>query len=64
MNTKMTGHCEIDIKLNGHDYKNIRLSILKDLCSDVISGHNFHKQHQQLKFNIDVKTWSSDPLSK
>ena len=52
MNTTILGYCEIDLKLNGHDYKNIRLSLLKDLCSDVIPGHDFQKQHQHLKFNM------------
>ena len=52
INTKILGYCEIDRKLNGHDYKNVRLSLLKDLCSDVILGHDFQKQHQHLKFNL------------
>ena len=41
MNTKISGYCEIDLKLSGHDYKNVRPSLLKDLCSDVILGHDF-----------------------
>ena len=52
MNTTISGYCKIDLKLNGHDYKNVRLSLLKDLCSDVILGHDFQKQHQHLKFNL------------
>ena len=28
MNTKILGYCEIDPKINGHDYKNVRLSSL------------------------------------
>ena len=36
MNTIILGYCEIDLKLIGYDYKNVRLSLLKDLCSDVI----------------------------
>ena len=51
MNTKILGYCEIVLKLYGHDYKNVRLSLLKDLCSDVILSHDFQKQHPQLKFN-------------
>ena len=52
MNTNILGYCEIDFKLNGHDYKNVCLSLQKDLCSDVILGHDFQKQHQHLKFNL------------
>ena len=64
MNTKILGYCEIYLKLNGHDYKNVRLSLLKDLCSYVILGHDFQKQHQHLMFNLGAKAWSSHPLSK
>ena len=49
MNTNISGYCEIYLKLN--DYKNVRLSLLKDLCSYVIIGHYFQKQHKHLKFN-------------
>ena len=51
--------CVID--LNGRDYKNVRLSLLEYLCSDVILGHNFQKQCQHL-FYLGVKVWSSNPL--
>ena len=50
MNTKILGYCEIDLNLNGHAYKNVCPSLLKDLCSDAIFGHDFQKQHQHLKF--------------
>ena len=56
MNTNILGYCEIDFELNGHDYKNVRLSLLKDICSDVILGHDFQKQHQHLKFNLGGKS--------
>ena len=55
MNTQILGYCEIDIKINGHDYKNVRLSLLNDLCSDVILGHDFQKEHQHLKFKLGAK---------
>ena len=52
MNTKISGYCEIYLKLNGRDYKNVRISLLTYLCSDVILGHDFQKQHLHLKFNL------------
>ena len=52
MNTTILGYCEIYLKLNGHDYKNVSLSLLKDLYNDVILGHAFQKQHQHLKSNM------------
>ena len=64
MNKKILVYCDIDLKLNGHDYKNVCISLLKDLCSDVILGHYFQKQHQHLKFNLGGKACSSDPFSR
>ena len=60
MNTTLLGYCEIDLKLNRHDYKNVCLSLLKYMCSYVILGHDFQKQHQHL----GAKAWSSDPFSQ
>ena len=64
MNTTLLGYCEIDLKLNGHGYMNVRISLLRDLCSDVLLGHDFQKEHQHRKFNLGGKAWSSDPLSQ
>ena len=64
MNTKLVWYCEIYLKLNGRDYKNVCLSLLKDLCSYVILGHGFQKHHQHLKSNMGAKPWSSDSLSQ
>ena len=64
MNTTILGYCEIDLKLNGHDYKNVCVNLLKDLCSGVILGHDFQKQHQHLNSTWGGKAWSSDPLSQ
>ena len=64
MNTNIAGYCEIDLYPNGRDYKNVRRSLLKDLCSYVIIGHDFQKHHQHLKLNLgEAKAWSSDLLS-
>ena len=39
MNTSITGCCTITLTLGGNVYNGIRLSVLKDLCSDIILGH-------------------------
>ena len=35
MNTTVLGYCTMDITLNNSTYRNVRLSVLKDLCSRV-----------------------------
>ena len=52
MNTTVLGYCTIDITLNNSIYRNVRLSVLKDLCSDIILGHDFQKQHKNLTFKF------------
>ena len=41
MNTSITGCCTITLMLGDNVYNGIRLSVLKDLSSDIILGHNF-----------------------
>ena len=52
MNTTVLGYCTMDIILNNSIYRNVRLSVLKDLCSDIILGHDFQKQHKNLIFEF------------
>lgn len=46
LTTEILGYCVLDIIVQGHVYKNIRLSVLPSLCSEVILGHEFMKQHE------------------
>ena len=48
--TKVEGHCFIDLKLDGRSYKKIRLSVLPNLCSDLILGLDFQSRHQSVVF--------------
>lgn len=51
--TKTTsGHCYVKLSYNGREYKNVRLSLLPDLCSDVILGHDFLKKHKELSIKF------------
>ena len=52
MNTTVLGYCTMDITLNNSIYRNVCLSVLKDLCSDIILGHDFQKQHKNLIFEF------------
>ena len=46
LSTTMTGHCLMNLKLMGSKYCSVRLSILPDICSDVILGQDFMKHHE------------------
>eukprot|EP00795_Rhopilema_esculentum_P001723 gene1723-16206_t len=52
MESSIIGQCNVKIVLNGNTHKNVRLDILKSLCSDVILGYDFQKQHKNLTFQF------------
>ena len=52
INTSITGCCTITLMLGDNVYNGIHLSVLKDLCSDIILGHNFQKQHKSLTIDM------------
>lgn len=51
LSAKILGHCIADLELGGKTYSNLRLSILPGLCSDLILGLDFQKQHQSVSFH-------------
>ena len=48
LKTHVIGQCFADIDLNQHVYTCTRLGVLKDLCSDIILGHDFQKEHERV----------------
>ena len=52
MNTAIIGCCTITLRLGDNVYNGIRLSVRKDLCSDIILGHNFQKPHKSLTIDM------------
>ncbi|KAK4314282.1 hypothetical protein Pmani_014433 [Petrolisthes manimaculis] len=50
---KATGLCTVNIKVNGRDYENVRLTVLPQLCSDVILGQDFQKLHSSVTLTYD-----------
>ena len=52
MNTSITGCCTITLTLVDNVYNEICLSVLKDLCSDIILGHNFQKLHKSVTIDM------------
>ena len=49
----IVGHCYVTLDLSGHRYNNIRVDVLKNLCSNIILGYDFQKQHKNLIFSLD-----------
>ena len=52
LKTDVIGCCTTDITLNDRTYCNVKLSVLKDLCSNIILGHNFQKRHKRLTIEL------------
>ena len=47
--TKETqGHCFVKLQYEDRTYKNFKLSVLSDLCADVVLGHDFFNLHSKL----------------
>ena len=52
LTTKVEGECYVDILLQNRKYTNVKLYVLANLCSDVILGQDFMKQHKSVVFNF------------
>ena len=46
---KVMGYCVVTIKLTTHTYSDVKLSVLPDLCADVISGHDVLNEHEAVE---------------
>ena len=51
MESSISGQCNVTSKVNGRKYQKVRLDILQHLCTDVILGHDFQKQHKIVIFS-------------
>ena len=47
------GHCFVTLRHKGTEYKKVKLSVLPDLCSDVLLGHDFLQRHQSVEIPFD-----------
>ena len=41
--SSIQGYCVADVQIQGHHYDNLKLSVLPNLCSDLLLGHDFLK---------------------
>ena len=48
--TKVSGFCLVDLELEGKLYRNLHLSVLPELCADLILGLDFQSQHKSVIF--------------
>lgn len=58
--TNVLGSCLADVSLNGHDYRNVRLGVLENLCCDMIVGQDLQSLHKSV---IITYGGSKPPLS-
>lgn len=50
LTAKSLGFCDVKVSLQDQTYENVRLSILPDLCADLILGRDFQQQHESVTF--------------
>ena len=43
------------MQINGSDYNDVKLKVLKNLCSDILLGQDFQSQHKQVIFEFKGK---------
>jgi transposase InsO family protein len=46
------GHANVQLKVNDHSYAGFKISVLPDLCYEVILGQDFMKLHKQISFQF------------
>ena len=47
------GHCFVNIQFKGTHYDHFKLSVLPNLCADILLGHDFLNLHQKLEIPFD-----------
>ncbi|XP_068238623.1 uncharacterized protein [Palaemon carinicauda] len=52
LSSKVLGLCCVDVELQGQIYPSVKLKVLPALCSDVILGHEFLKNHSALEMDF------------
>ena len=49
--TNITGYSQANLECQGRIYENLRLTVLPDLCADLILGVHFQSRHKNVVFN-------------
>ena len=48
LSAQTTGVCDVNLKVNRREYNGVRLTVLPQLCADVILGQDFQKLHDSV----------------
>lgn len=59
LTSRLEGYVVADLKLSSFYYRKIKLSVLKELCADVLIGHDLLKEHENIEITFGGKL---DPL--
>ena len=52
LKNNIAGRCVADLSINGVNYNFVSLKIMKNLCTDLLLGHDFQSQHKQVVFKF------------
>ena len=52
LKNNIAGPCVADLNINGVNYNFVSLKIMKNLCTDILLGHDFQSQHKQVVFKF------------
>ncbi|GFT05383.1 retrovirus-related Pol polyprotein from transposon opus [Trichonephila clavipes] len=53
MVTETEGVCKVNLKIENFTYQNVELLVMKDLCSDVLIGHDILNRHSSVEIEFD-----------
>ncbi|GFS64928.1 putative retrovirus-related pol polyprotein from transposon opus [Trichonephila clavipes] len=53
MVTETEGVCKVNLKIENFTYQNVELLVMKDLCSDVLIGHDILNRHSSVEIGFD-----------
>ncbi|GFV22570.1 putative retrovirus-related pol polyprotein from transposon opus [Trichonephila clavipes] len=53
MVTEIEGFCKVNLKIENFTYQNVELLVMKDLCSDVLIGHDILNRHSSVEIVFD-----------
>ncbi|GFX21450.1 retrovirus-related Pol polyprotein from transposon opus [Trichonephila clavipes] len=53
MVTETEGVCKVNLKIENFIYQNVELLVMKDLCSDVLIGHDILNRHSSVEIGFD-----------
>ena len=51
LSAKSIGHCYVSITLQNRKYKQVKLTVLEELCTDIILGTDFQEMHESITIN-------------